>query len=122
MCVLTTLLTNEVQLIQVLNSCNTTLLLLLDEFLESQKTLEDAVRERNRPLRRYIRRSERYIIRRPRLHWKNPGRTDSFWDNLVNDRTPSSEWRKKLRMDKEIFMELVQLLAPILNPDPKTFI
>ena len=88
MCLLTTLLNNEIQVIQVLGSCNTALLLLIDEYQKSQTLLHQVVMERNRSLRRYIRRRERFLMRRPRITWVSPGRTDLWWENLSNDRMP----------------------------------
>ena len=55
MCLLTTLLTNETQIMQVLASYDTALLLLIDQYQKNQDILHDAVVERNRALRRYIR-------------------------------------------------------------------
>ena len=55
MCLLTTLLTNETQIMQVLASYDTALLLLIDQYQKNQDILHDAVIERNRALRRYIR-------------------------------------------------------------------
>ena len=65
MCLLSTLISNVVQVLQVVNSCNSTLLMLLGEFDKSEKALEAAVNERNRSLRRYIRQRERYMLRNP---------------------------------------------------------
>ena len=69
MCLLATLFTNETQ---VLNSYASTVLLLLEEYLKSQKNLEEAIIERNRTLRRYFRRREKFSLRRPRVNWVNP--------------------------------------------------
>ena len=55
MCLLTTLLTNETQIMQVLASYDTALLLLIDQYQKNQDILHDAVIERNRALQRYIR-------------------------------------------------------------------
>ena len=73
--------------------------------------------ERNKCFRRYKRQKERYIYRRKRRHWVNPGRTSSWWDNLYNEKMIEDEWRNNLRMDKESFFELVAILEPYLMPD-----
>ena len=121
MSLLATLFTNETQVLQILNSCASTVLLLLDEYLKCQTNLEEAIIERNKAIRRYFRRREKFSLRRKRVHWVNPGRTDLWWDNLRNDLMPPSEWKNNVRMDKETFYELVGLLSPMLDPEPNTF-
>ena len=121
MCLLTTIFSNQVEVLQVLNSCSTALVLLLNEYFDSLKNLEDAVLARNAALRRYLRRRERYTIRHPRTYWINPGRSDEHFDNILNDRTVPSEWHSNFRMNKDVFFKLVDLLRPYLKPNPKTF-
>lgn len=41
-----------------------------------------------------------------------PGRIDSWWQNLYNDRLPQEGWKKNLRVSKENFMKLVNLIRP----------
>ena len=119
---LITALTTELQqVIQMLNSCNTTILFLIDKLQENNIQLQSALNERNRSLMRFIRARERYITRNPRLYHIEPGRSDIVWGNILNDRTPAHQWHKNFRMNKETFMKLVDLLAPYLNPDPNSF-
>lgn len=121
MCILSTLISNLVEVIQVINSFSATILPVINQYLESLKRLEEATLERNRSLRRYLRHCEKYSLRQPRTNWINPGRADSFWDNLINDRTVASEWRKNFRMDKETFKKLSTLLEPSLKPNENAF-
>ena len=52
---------------------------------------------------RYVRR--RAVFRRGR-HWRNPGRTEQWWQNLYNGILPESEWNKNVRMDRDVFIAL----------------
>ena len=61
--VLTALCTILVQVLQVANLGTSAFLLLLQEYIESQNALQDALVERNRALRRYIRHQQRFGLR-----------------------------------------------------------
>ena len=52
------------------------------------------------------------IRRRKRKNWINPGRTSQWWDNLISDKTDPSDWKKNLRMSKQSFLTLVNLIRP----------
>ena len=54
----------------------------------------------------------------PKRHWINPGRTSLWWDNLLNGNTLAEEWKKNLRMTKNDFLYLVNLVRIDLEPDP----
>ena len=51
-------------------------------------------------------------MRRKKIHQVKPGRTDAWWQNLINDRLPPKEWKKNLRLTKADFMKLVDLIKP----------
>ena len=55
------------------------------------------------------------IIRRKRRRWINPGRTDRWWQNLWSGKLLESEWSSNLRMSREDFMELVEIMRPNLE-------
>ena len=62
----------------------------------------------------------RFQRRTRRSHWIRPGRTDLWWRNMIEDRCLPEEWRKKFRMSKENFMELVDELEPYIAPSPRS--
>ena len=55
------------------------------------------------------------IIRRKRRRWINPGQTDRWWRNLWSGKLLESEWSSNLRMSREHFMELVEIMRPNLE-------
>ena len=57
----------------------------------------------------------RAVHRRGRL-WRNPGRTEQWWQNLYSGILPESEWKKNLRMDRHVFMAIADGLRPYLQP------
>ena len=54
-----------------------------------------------------------------RKFWKNPGRTDLWWQNLINEKTFSKEWFKNIRMDFDSFMKLTDMLRVFVTPNSK---
>ena len=62
---------------------------------------------------RHVRR--RAVFRRGRP-WRNPGRTEQWWLNLYNGILPESEWKKNLRMDRDVFMALPDEIRSYLQP------
>ena len=57
----------------------------------------------------------RAVFRQGRL-WRNPGRTEQWWLNLYNGILLESEWKKNLRMDRDVFMALADEIRPYLQP------
>ena len=57
----------------------------------------------------------RIVCRRGRV-WRKPGRTEQWWKNLLDGILPNTEWRKNLRMDREVFMKIASDLRPYLQP------
>ena len=41
-----------------------------------------------------------------------PGRTDLWWQNMVNDVLPESEWYANFRISKKDFNDLVEMIKP----------
>lgn len=64
---------------------------------------------------RILKQIKKRIIRRRRRRWINPGRTDRWWQNLWSGKLLESEWRLNLRMNREHFMELVEMVRPNLE-------
>lgn len=48
--------------------------------------------------------------------WRRPGRTEQWWLNLFNGDLPELEWKKNLRMDRDVFMKMAEELRPHLEP------
>ena len=48
--------------------------------------------------------------------WRNSERTEQWWLNLFNGILPEREWKKNLRMDRAVFMSVVDELRPFLQP------
>ena len=61
---------------------------------------------------RMLKQLKRRIIRRRRRRWVNPGRTDRWWKNLWAGEMLEEEWNLNLRMSREHFMELVEMVRP----------
>ena len=56
-----------------------------------------------------------------RKHWKNPGRSDIWWSNLLSGRMVGEEWLKNLRLDYPSFFKLTDLIRHKITPDVKAF-
>ena len=59
-------------------------------------------------------------IRRKRRFWLKPGRTDLWWQNMLQNRCLEEDWRKDFWMSKNEFMKLVDELWPSVSPDPRS--
>ena len=90
-------------------------LLLLKERRRQQEMTLQAAHQYNAAVARlrYVRR--RAIFRQGRL-WRNRGRTGQWWQNLYNRILPESEWKKNLRMDRDVFIALADEIRPYLQP------
>jgi hypothetical protein len=62
----------------------------------------------------------RQLCRKPRSIWVVNGRTDKWWENIVNGNVPDSVWKKNFQMSKESFYNLVASLDPFIGPKPNT--
>ena len=56
------------------------------------------------------------INRRRGRMWRNSGRIEQWWLNLFDGILPEREWKKNLRMDRAVFMSVVDELRPFLQP------
>lgn len=59
---------------------------------------------------------QRKQLRKPRTVWHKNGRTDAWWQNMINDILPVEEWKKNFRMSKPLFLELANELRPFILP------
>ena len=95
---------------------NIYLLLFLDQKRRQNEQLAiSALLDANRCMQRIY--ATRRRVAAPRRHWINPGRTSTWWDNLINGETLGEEWKKNLRMTKEDFLHLVDQLRIDIQPD-----
>ena len=46
-----------------------------------------------------------YVCRRRRF-WKMPGRSEQWWENLLEGILPDTKWGKNFKMDRDIFMKI----------------
>ena len=51
-------------------------------------------------------------IRSKKSIWVKPGRTDQWWRNLKSDKMSSNRWKSNLRISKEDFRVLVEMIRP----------
>ena len=50
--------------------------------------------------------------------WFIQGRSDTWWHNLVNGISPLEIWKKKIRLTRDQFFDLAQMLQSYITPDP----
>ena len=63
---------------------------------------------------RYIK--MRRLARKKRSKWVESGRSDAWWQNMVNGLSADHEWKRNFRMSKEMFGELCEKLRPYISP------
>ena len=76
--------------------------------------------KKNKWARRMKRLKVRRLCRKPRSTWVVKGRTDKWWENIVNGNAPDTVWKKNVRMSKQSFYDLVHKLHPVIGPKPNT--
>ena len=81
--------------------------------IECQKNL----RKRNHFLQKLKKMKLRRLRRAKRSCWFKPGRTDQWWQNILNGIAPVESWKKNFRMRKEDFLELVEKLRSSIAPN-----
>ena len=52
------------------------------------------------------------LLRKKRTIWVEPGRTDAWWQNLLGNKMSDEEWKRNLRMPKNEFLKLVEMIEP----------
>ena len=58
----------------------------------------------------------RKLARKKRSKWVQSGRTDAWWQNMVNGLSADHQWKRNFRMSKEMFGELCEKLRPYISP------
>ena len=62
--------------------------------------------------------------RRPskeRRFWVRPGRTNSWWSNILAERVIAEEWRENFRLSRQSFYQLCDELRPFLTKSRSNF-
>jgi hypothetical protein len=62
-----------------------------------------------------VRKRRKWQNRRPRRFWVKPGRTSSWWDNMLNGVCLDSDWKDNFRMSRCNFEKLCDDLRPLLE-------
>ena len=75
------------------------------------------LRKRSYFLRKLKISRQRRLARRKRQFWFTSGRTDHWWDNVLEGKMPEEQWIKNFRMTREEFFKLVHELRPYISPD-----
>ena len=65
--------------------------------------ISESIVEKNRLIRRYKHARRRFLLRKRRNRWKNPGRTDVWWTNAWRGLILDEEWLANFRMSREDF-------------------
>ena len=58
------------------------------------------------------------LQRKKRAYWFKPGRTDLWWQNLLNGTALEEAWRKNFRLSRDVFYNLLDQLGPYISPNP----
>ena len=95
--------------------CGFLLSYLLIEKRRQQRMALQAANQYNAAVAR-LRHIRRRAVRRRGSLWRNPGRTEQWWQSLYSGILPESEWKKNLRMDRHVFMAIADELRPYLQP------
>ena len=80
-------------------------------FLRRRKLLQNAILISAK----LVRKRRKWKNRRPRRFWVKPGRTSSWWDNMLNGVCLDSDWKDYFRMSRCNFEKLCDDLRPLLE-------
>ncbi len=86
-----------------------------------QREICQAIEDDNRAARRYRQLRRRFVARKQRRRWKNPGRTEMWWSNAWNGLLLEEEWISNFRMSRNDFMALEEKLRPYIKPKQNSF-
>lgn len=98
-----------------LQCCGFLLSYLLIERRRQQRMALQAVNQCNVAVAR-LRHVRRRAVRRRGRIWRSPGHTEQWWQNLYNGILPEWDWKKNLRMDRDVFMSLADEIRPYFQP------
>ena len=77
-------------------------------------------RKRNRFLQKNRLARERHLRKKKINCWYNPGRTEQWWQSMVDGESPEETWRKNFRLSREEFQKLLEEHRPYITPNPKS--
>ena len=86
----------------------------------SDLAVTDSLMKRNQYLRKMKLKRLCSSRRKPRSTWVKKGRTDLWWENMVNGVSPVEDWKKNFRMYRPEFEELCNELRLYILPDPRS--
>ena len=86
----------------------------------SDLAVTDSLMKRNQYLRKMKLKRLHSSRRKPRSTWVKKGRTDLWWENMVNGLSPAEDWKKNFRMYRPEFEELCNELRLYILPDPRS--
>ncbi len=93
---------------------------LLVQYQALRQEAYQSVEDKNRALGRYRQLRNRFVRKRKR-HWKNPGRTEKWWTNILDGAMLPEEWLMNFRMSRDDFMNLEEKLRPFIKPCQNSF-
>ena len=112
-------------IICVLSSALQLHFVLLTQVMMHQHSLNqeflDAIEEKYRALYRYRQLRSRFMRRKKKRYWKNPGRTEKWWQNMLDGSMLPEEWIVNFRMCRNDFMKLEEKLRPYIRPSKDSF-
>ena len=80
----------------------------------------DCVREKDFWKEKMRQRALKRLTRKSRSIWFYPGRSDTWWLNMINGIAPPGEWKKNFRLSEEEFRELAEKLRSYISPNPRS--
>ena len=93
---------------------------LLVQYQALRQEAYQSVEDKNRAVGRYRQLRNRFVRKRKR-HWKNPGRTEKWWTNILDGAMLPEEWLMNFRMSRDDFMNLEEKLRPFIKPCQNSF-
>lgn len=94
--------------------------ILLQSRLHQEMVTAQTTMKRNEFLCRAEHKFSLRSSRKPRSHWKKPGRTEKWWINLWQGQLMEEEWVNNLRMTRQVFMRLAEELRLYISPNPRS--
>ncbi|XP_047140221.2 uncharacterized protein LOC105845863 [Hydra vulgaris] len=61
---------------------------------------------------------QRLMNRKSRNLWVEKGRTDLWWQNMIEPNVPETCWKRNFRMTKGCFLELAAIIDTVISPQP----
>ena len=75
--------------------------------------------KKNLPILKIRRELARKLLRKSRVTWYHPGRTDNWWQNMCNNILPAEEWKKNFRLSCHEFQSINRQNKTLSSIRPK---